>query len=151
MVSRESEVYKDALKKAMPNLDLSYITELYQKNLEYLSSVNKVMGDATKDLYHAKVDFVKRISALAKSAYEKAARDAKDPKKISEDTQEAMNVCAAVCSEYSEQVDSIMKAHGGSVSGLTEKHLKYATDKVKDTPVGDMFSKVLNPNAAQAS
>lgn len=148
MVSRESELYKDALKKAMPNLDLGYITELYQKNLEYLSSVNKVMGDATKDLYHAKVDFMKKISSLAKSAYEKAARDANNPKKIAEDTQEAMNLCSAICSEYSEQVDDIMKAHGGSVSGLTEKHLKYATDKVKDTPMAEMFNNALNPSAS---
>lgn len=144
-MDRLKKLYSDAMKKAIPNGDFDEVTELYKKNLEYVSAVNSILSDIAKTMYHVHVDFMQDLSGISKDVFKKSMKNANNLEQVKADTQDAINLCSNKCSKYSENLDSTIKGSGEKIVNLTKDHIKYATEKIKNNPISQMFKTSSGP------
>lgn len=144
-MDRLNNLYSDAMKKAMPNMDFDEVTELYKKNLEYMSSINSILSDITKTMYHVHVDFMKDLSGISQDVFTKSMKNANNLDQVKADTQDAMDLCSSKCSKYTENLDTTIKGSGEKIVNLTKDHIKYATEKIKNNPISQMFKTSSGP------
>ena len=58
--------FQEFIKKITPQIDMNEILEMYKKNLDYVTSCNKVLMATLQDIYNLNVDFMKQQSKIAK-------------------------------------------------------------------------------------
>lgn len=148
MQSGINSILNNAAKRFMPKM--SVITDMYKKNLEYLSAMNKVMGDVVKNVYHLHTDLVKNVSDTTKDVYEKSKNSNGDLNKVKMNSEEAVDCCMSKYDEYTEKLNEIVKKSTDKIVNLTTKHSDYAASILKESPMGKVVDaiKTCTPGAS---
>ncbi len=121
--------FQDFIKKITPKVDMNEILEMYKKNLDYITSCNKVLMATLQDIYNLNVDFMKQQSKVAKDNMGHMM-DVKNIGDYAKVTSEAMS---AYFKDYTNHINSIKDNIVNSSTKMTDIAKERTEDVINTT------------------
>lgn len=123
--------FQDFFKNMTPKCDMNEILELYKKNLEFLTTCNKVFMGTMQTIFNMNFDFFKEQSANAKHNIATMAGE-KKPQDCMKDFSEAMSQYVKDYSDHLGKIKDEFLSSGTTIADLTKNTAKENLDKMKD-------------------
>lgn len=127
----DAKEFQDFCKKFTPNINMNELMDLYKKNLEFLTSCNKVLFSAMQTIYNMNIDFFKAQTSNAKSnaATILGERNVQDCMK---DISSAMSSYFKDCTDHMNKIRDEMSSSGSKLSDLTKACAEESVQKIKE-------------------
>ena len=127
----DAKDFKDFCNQFKPNINMNELMELYKKNLEFLTSCNKVLFSAMQTIYNMNVDFFKAQTSNAKNNAATILGD-RNVQDCVRDISSAMSSYVKDCADHMNKIRDEMATSSSKLSELTKACAEEGVQKIKE-------------------